>query len=81
MTLDVYGTASSVDSMAVVKRLDRRCKLLTNQRFNSKFPAWQIFKIIGVLGRDQLGRMLQEAANGLNVKTITLEKGPDSPSK
>ena len=38
-------------------------------------------KIIGVLGRDQLGRMLQEAANGLNVKTITLEKGSDSPSK
>ena len=31
-------------------------------------------KIIGVLGGDQLGRMLQEAANRLNVKTITLEK-------
>lgn len=36
-------------------------------------------KIIGVLGRDQLGRMLQEAANGLDVKTITLEKGLTLP--
>ncbi|KAK3174892.1 hypothetical protein OEA41_002138 [Lepraria neglecta] len=38
-------------------------------------------KTIGVLGGDQLGTMLQEAANRLNVKTITLEKGSDSPSK
>ena len=36
---------------------------------------------LNVLEGDQLGRMLQEAANRLNVKTNTLEKGSDSPSK
>ena len=34
-----------------------------------------------LLGGDQLVRMLQDAANRLNVKKITLEKGSDSPSK
>ena len=34
-----------------------------------------------MLGGDQLGRMLQDAANRLNVKTITRGKGSDSPSK
>ena len=38
-------------------------------------------KTVGVLGGGQLGRMLQEAANRLNVKLITLDNGPDTPSK
>ena len=38
-------------------------------------------KTVGVLGGGQLGRMLQEAANRLNVKLITLDNGLDTPSK
>ena len=38
-------------------------------------------KTVGVLGGGQLGRMLQEAASRLNVKLITLDNGPDTPSK
>ena len=38
-------------------------------------------RTIGVLGGGQLGRMLQEAANRLNVNLITLDNGPDTPSK
>ena len=38
-------------------------------------------KTVGVLGGVQLDRMLQEAANRLNVKLITLDNGLDTPSK
>ena len=38
-------------------------------------------KTVGVLGGGQLGRMLQEAANRLNMKLITLDNGLDTPSK
>jgi phosphoribosylaminoimidazole carboxylase len=37
-------------------------------------------KTVGVLGGGQLGRMLAEAANRLNIKLISLDK-PDSPTK
>lgn len=38
-------------------------------------------KVVGILGGGQLGRMIVEAANRLNVKTVILEKGEDSPAK
>ncbi|EDO15156.1 hypothetical protein Kpol_440p3 [Vanderwaltozyma polyspora DSM 70294] len=38
-------------------------------------------KTIGILGGGQLGRMLLESANRLNVKTIILEQGNNSPAK
>lgn len=38
-------------------------------------------KTIGVLGGGQLGRMLAEAANRLNIKVITLDKGSSGPTK
>ena len=37
-------------------------------------------KTVGILGGGQLGRMLTEAANRLNVKTVTLDKA-DAPAK
>ena len=37
-------------------------------------------KIVGILGGGQLGRMLTEAANRLNIKTVTLDKA-DAPAK
>jgi phosphoribosylaminoimidazole carboxylase len=37
-------------------------------------------KVVGILGGGQLGRMLTEAANRLNIKVITLDK-PGSPAK
>lgn len=36
---------------------------------------------IGILGGGQLGRMIVEAANRLNIKTIILESGAESPAK
>ncbi|CCE65087.1 hypothetical protein TPHA_0J02670 [Tetrapisispora phaffii CBS 4417] len=38
-------------------------------------------KTLGILGGGQLGRMLVEAANRLNVKTVILEKGADCSAK
>lgn len=38
-------------------------------------------KTIGILGGGQLGRMIVEAANRLNIKTVILENGEDSPAK
>jgi phosphoribosylaminoimidazole carboxylase len=37
-------------------------------------------KVVGVLGGGQLGRMLTEAANRLNIKVVTLDK-PSAPAK
>jgi phosphoribosylaminoimidazole carboxylase len=37
-------------------------------------------KVVGILGGGQLGRMLTEAANRLNIKVITLD-GPSAPAK
>ncbi|QPG73360.1 Bifunctional purine biosynthetic protein ade1 [Brettanomyces nanus] len=38
-------------------------------------------KVVGILGGGQLGRMLVEAANRLNVKTVILESGKLAPAK
>ncbi|TID28837.1 hypothetical protein CANINC_002268 [Pichia inconspicua] len=38
-------------------------------------------KRIGILGGGQLGRMIVEAANRLNIQTIILESGESSPAK
>lgn len=38
-------------------------------------------KKIGILGGGQLGRMIVEAANRLNIETIILESGENSPAK
>ena len=38
-------------------------------------------KVVGILGGGQLGRMLVEAANRLNIKTVVLEKGELAPAK
>ncbi|GME91998.1 hypothetical protein B5S28_g3650 [[Candida] boidinii] len=38
-------------------------------------------KTIGILGGGQLGRMLVEAASRLNIKTVILENGDQSPAK
>lgn len=38
-------------------------------------------KTIGILGGGQLGRMIVEAANRLNIKTVILEKGESGPAK
>ena len=38
-------------------------------------------KTIGILGGGQLGRMLTEAANRLNIRVLTLETSPSSPAK
>ncbi|CCD23811.1 phosphoribosylaminoimidazole carboxylase ADE2 NDAI_0C01500 [Naumovozyma dairenensis CBS 421] len=38
-------------------------------------------RTVGILGGGQLGRMLVEAANRLNVKTIILDEAVDSPAK
>jgi len=38
-------------------------------------------KTVGVLGSGQLGRMLAEAANNLNIKLISLDKGKYAPTK
>lgn len=38
-------------------------------------------KVVGILGGGQLGRMLVEAANRLNINTVVLEKGELAPAK
>ncbi|KAG7907298.1 hypothetical protein KL905_004178 [Ogataea polymorpha] len=38
-------------------------------------------KVVGILGGGQLGRMMVEAASRLNIKTVILENGADSPAK
>ncbi|KAH3669381.1 hypothetical protein OGAPHI_001502 [Ogataea philodendri] len=38
-------------------------------------------KTVGILGGGQLGRMIVEAASRLNIRTVILEKGTDSPAK
>lgn len=38
-------------------------------------------KTIGILGGGQLGRMIVEAAQRLNINTVVLDKGPDGPAK
>ena len=38
-------------------------------------------KTVGVLGGGQLGRMLAEAANNLDIKIIALDKGKNAPTK
>ncbi|VEU20969.1 DEKNAAC101852 [Brettanomyces naardenensis] len=38
-------------------------------------------KVVGILGGGQLGRMLVEAANRLNIKTVILEEGTSAPAK
>ncbi|KAG0683991.1 phosphoribosylaminoimidazole carboxylase ade2 [Pichia californica] len=38
-------------------------------------------QVVGILGGGQLGRMIVEAASRLNIKTIILENGEDSPAK
>lgn len=38
-------------------------------------------KVVGILGGGQLGRMMVEAANRLNIKTVVLEKGELAPAK
>ena len=41
---------------------------------------WKMDKTVGILGGGQLGRMLTEAANRMNIKTITLDAA-GSPAK
>jgi phosphoribosylaminoimidazole carboxylase len=57
------------------------CRVHRLDQFKPNLSSPKMVKTVGILGGGQLGRMLAEAANRLNIKIISLEKGIAAPAK